>query len=72
MSEEKRKRLRCPKLECSGNGEYQYLGEEKSITIVNEEGRIVYNAGTYIYKCMSCSITFKSDISPQIRKVLHG
>jgi len=67
-----KQKLHCPRFECKGSGEFQYLGEEKSITVVNEDGKVVYSAGSYIYKCMSCSMTFKSDLSPQTKRLLNG
>jgi len=66
------KKIKCPRPECGGNGEYQYLGEEKSLTVVDEDGKVVYAYGKYVYKCMSCNMTFTTEISPQSKKLIHG
>lgn len=66
------KKIKCPRPDCNGNGEYQYLGEEKSITLVDEDGKVVFNAGKYIYKCMACNMTFTVDMPPQTKRRLDG
>lgn len=67
------KKIKCPRPDCKNTaGEYQYLGEAKSMTIVNEDGKVTFNHGTYIYKCMSCLATFETDIPPQIKRILNG
>ena len=66
-------KIKCVRPECKNDsGEYQYLGEEKSLTIVNEDGKIVYNNGKYVYKCMTCGSTFTSDIPPQHKRLLKS
>jgi hypothetical protein len=71
MNEPKRK-ITCIKPDCKGNGEFQYLGEEKSLTLVDDEGKVTFRSGKYIYKCMSCHSTFSSEIPPQIKKLILG
>jgi hypothetical protein len=71
MTDQKHK-IKCIKPDCKGNGEYQYLGEEKSITLVDEEGNVTFRAGKYLYKCLFCHSTFSSEIAPISKKLILG
>ena len=72
MTTEQKRKITCIKPDCLGNGEFQYLGEEKSITLVDDEGKVTFRSGKYIYKCLSCHTTFSSEIAPQIKKLILG
>jgi len=65
-------KIRCPRHDCNPSGEYQYLGELKSVTYVDEDGKVILSQGTYSYKCMACSMTFSSEIPPQTKRQLNG
>ena len=65
--------IKCIKPDCNNiDGEFQYLGEEKSYTVVNSEGKVTFRSGKYIYKCLCCQTTFSSEVAPQIKKLIFG
>lgn len=73
MNTEPKKQITCIKPDCTNaNGEFQYLGEEKSYTVVDADGHVTFRSGKYIYKCLSCHATFSSEIAPQIKKLILG
>ena len=67
------KKIRCIRPDCLSTGEFQYIGAvPKSMTIVDDTGKVVFHTAKYYYKCMACGATFQSDVPPQMRGILHG
>jgi hypothetical protein len=66
-------KIKCIKPDCNNvDGEFQYLGEEKSYTVVNAEGTVTFRSGKYMYKCLCCHTTFSSEIAPQHKRLILG